>query len=156
MMSNQPKKKTGPIMKLRDLIKFVHDAKVKGMDRDTEIFIGNLNHDEQGSVNAVSPVICIADCTNEDVLSCLVFIAPDTKDFKWNIKKPDAKESQSKKTEDIMDDVYCPVCGKETKQKFTSTGHERDSSQDMQECLECGAYDIGGNGWHRKNGVSIP
>jgi hypothetical protein len=63
---------------------------------------------------------------------------------------------QSQKTEGIVDDAYCPVCDSLTKHKFTSTGHERDSSQDMQECLACGAYKFGDGGWHRKNGVSIP
>mgnify|MGYP006921399822 FL=1 len=43
----------------------------------------------------------------------------------------------------------CPFCKKVTRQLHVSKGHERDSSYDRQECLECGAtkYGMDGEWW---------
>ncbi len=35
---------------------------------------------------------------------------------------------------------YCPNCKQDTEQEEYFTNHERDSSQDMRECLTCGWY----------------
>lgn len=37
-----------------------------------------------------------------------------------------------------ISEMYCGHCDKDTEQKITDGGHERDSSNDLQECLECG------------------
>lgn len=40
----------------------------------------------------------------------------------------------------VYQDVgWCPICDKETQQKFDDSEHERDSSNDRRECLECHA-----------------
>jgi hypothetical protein len=45
-------------------------------------------------------------------------------------------------------DAHCPFCNKDTNQLYTSAGHERDSSHDKEECLECGARKYGfSNEW---------
>jgi hypothetical protein len=40
-------------------------------------------------------------------------------------------------------EAHCPNCKRDTRQRYTSAGHERDSSHDKEECLECGAYRYG-------------
>lgn len=42
------------------------------------------------------------------------------------------------KSKTYIHEMYCGHCDKDTKQKVTDGGHERDSSNDRQECLECG------------------
>lgn len=42
---------------------------------------------------------------------------------------------------------YCSKCDRETAQEFLWGGHERDSSQDRYECLECGAVTFGIDGF---------
>lgn len=39
--------------------------------------------------------------------------------------------------------LHCGHCDKDTKQKVYENGHERDSSQDRYECLECGYVKYG-------------
>lgn len=39
---------------------------------------------------------------------------------------------------EYIDELYCDNCDKDTTQKIYESGHERDSSQDMFVCLECG------------------
>jgi transcriptional regulator NrdR family protein len=34
---------------------------------------------------------------------------------------------------------YCPICDEDTEQEIVDSEHERDSSQDSQKCLKCGA-----------------
>ena len=49
-----------------------------------------------------------------------------------------------------IDELYCGHCDKDTKQKITEAGHERDSSRDSFECLECGwiKYGLTGEWMH--------
>lgn len=47
------------------------------------------------------------------------------------------------KAEQYEGDGYCPNCGKDTNQLYVSGGHERDSSNDYQRCLECRWWRIG-------------
>jgi ribosomal protein L44E len=42
-------------------------------------------------------------------------------------------------TKVYRDERYCPFCDRETAQEVTDSEHERDSSGDYQECLECSA-----------------
>lgn len=37
-----------------------------------------------------------------------------------------------------LTDAFCKTCGEETAHVLTCAGHERDSSGDYRECLECG------------------
>jgi hypothetical protein len=39
--------------------------------------------------------------------------------------------------QECIDDKFCKHCQKETSHKITDSGHERDSSGDYFECLEC-------------------
>ena len=41
------------------------------------------------------------------------------------------------------DERFCYHCKKVTNHKCKDSGHERDSSQDYQECLECKWYSLG-------------
>lgn len=52
-----------------------------------------------------------------------------------------------------IDEGDCPFCEKETKQRFTDSEHERDSSSDRRECLECGATYSGYSGTWWKDGI---
>lgn len=53
--------------------------------------------------------------------------------------------------EKYVDEGYCCICKKDTKQEFNDAGHERDSSGDYRICLECGAYYSGYTGkWYQK------
>lgn len=38
---------------------------------------------------------------------------------------------------DYTDEAFCDHCGRDTEQLFHDGGHERDSSNDYQECLVC-------------------
>jgi RNase P subunit RPR2 len=44
---------------------------------------------------------------------------------------------------DNIQELYCGHCDKDTKQKVSESGHERDSSHDKFECLECGYIKFG-------------
>lgn len=58
------------------------------------------------------------------------------------------------------DERYCKICNKYTRQLCYDSGHERDSSHDWQECLECGGRYSGYTGkWTPKrgnDGCSVP
>lgn len=41
------------------------------------------------------------------------------------------------------DEAYCKKCKRETDHQYTDGGHERDSSNDRRECLECGESVMG-------------
>lgn len=45
-----------------------------------------------------------------------------------------------------IEELWCPICDKFTKQEIYDSGHERDSSNDSQTCLDCGAYYSGFTG----------
>jgi len=45
-----------------------------------------------------------------------------------------------------IDELYCGHCEKDTKQEIHETGHDRDSSNDMFICLECGYVKFGLSG----------
>lgn len=55
------------------------------------------------------------------------------------------KEQQVGNKKAIQSDykLYCERCDKDTNQKFIDSGHERDSSHDRFECLECGHIKYG-------------
>ena len=44
---------------------------------------------------------------------------------------------------DDIHELYCGNCDKDTKQKVYESGHERDSSNDRFECIECGFVKYG-------------
>jgi len=50
------------------------------------------------------------------------------------------------KSKTYIDEGFCDHCDKDTKQKITDAGHERDSSNDRAECLECGWVKFGFTG----------
>jgi transcription elongation factor Elf1 len=51
-----------------------------------------------------------------------------------------------------IDVLYCGNCDKDTNQKINESGHERDSSHDRFECLECGFIKYGLTGeWENYN-----
>lgn len=56
------------------------------------------------------------------------------------------------------DILWCDICNKDTEQTVHDSGHERDSSGDWQECMECGAYFSGLTGkWEPKHvSESVP
>ena len=45
-----------------------------------------------------------------------------------------------------LDECYCDNCKKYTQHDCKDSGHERDSSGDYQECLECNWYSFGMSG----------
>jgi len=47
---------------------------------------------------------------------------------------------------DYKDERYCDNCDKDTQHTCRDSEHERDSSGDYQECLECGWYALGFTG----------
>jgi len=49
-------------------------------------------------------------------------------------------------SKEYQDEEYCSICKKYTLQTIYASEHERDSSGDWQECLECGAYYSGYSG----------
>lgn len=50
-----------------------------------------------------------------------------------------AAGKKSDGSETFVDEAFCPLCKKETRQQFYFDGHERDSSGCWQQCLECHA-----------------
>lgn len=46
-------------------------------------------------------------------------------------------------TKRYVEEGYCPFCERGTKQDVTDAEHERDSSNDARECLECRAHWMG-------------
>ena len=60
-------------------------------------------------------------------------------------------------TEEYVEMDWCGGhCKRETQQRFSSAGHERDSSYDHTECLECRWWKMGmtGSQWHPPIGDS--
>ena len=53
-------------------------------------------------------------------------------------------------------ELFCDLCDKDTMHKVYETGHERDSSNDWSECLECGGHCRGivGEHWKYDEGVN--
>jgi hypothetical protein len=47
-------------------------------------------------------------------------------------------------------EIWCTHCGKETSHLCRPSGHERDSSQDYEECLECRWYGYGIDGYKKQ------
>lgn len=45
--------------------------------------------------------------------------------------------------DEFISETWCDICKKETQVYFKSGGHERDSSGDYEECLECGYWRYG-------------
>jgi DNA-directed RNA polymerase subunit RPC12/RpoP len=56
----------------------------------------------------------------------------------WRRAMMAAPAARPKPPHDEIDEYFCPNCSKDTQQKFTDGGHERDSSGDRFECLTCG------------------
>ena len=46
------------------------------------------------------------------------------------------------------DERFCEHCNKDTMHECLDSTHERDSSQDYQECLDCNWYSVGGSEYH--------
>lgn len=47
----------------------------------------------------------------------------------------------------VDESTWCPNCNKDTRQVIHSDGHERDSSYDTQQCLNCGKTGWGMDGF---------